>query len=182
MFIAHKLKKDNICEYLLYMWQIEDLLRAFKLDIDAVNQRIISQYPVNEASERKSLYDWYESLIEMMRLENVQKEGHLQLNINIIIELNDFHNLLLKSGKVPSYNAKFYYILPFINQFKLKADNTLSDIEQCFNFQYGYMLLKMKKAEISEQTQQAQTEISKYLILLAQNYQKYKNGELDLEE
>ena len=28
MFVALKLKQTNIAEYLLYMWQIEDLIRA----------------------------------------------------------------------------------------------------------------------------------------------------------
>jgi len=62
VFIARKLKKGNICEYLLYMWQVEDLLRAFNLDIDVINERIIAPYPVSD-DERKSLYGWYESLV-----------------------------------------------------------------------------------------------------------------------
>jgi len=94
VFIAHKLKKENICEYLLYMWQVEDLIRAFGLNIDVLNERIISSYPVSD-DERKSLYDWYESLIEMIRIENVQTDGHLQLNKNIIIELDELHGMLL---------------------------------------------------------------------------------------
>ena len=93
MFIAHKLKKENISQYLLYMWQIEDLIRAFQLNIDALNERIIGPYPVKD-DERKSLYGWYESLIEMMRLENVQNAGHLQLNKNIMLELNELHKML----------------------------------------------------------------------------------------
>ncbi|MCE5331076.1 MAG: DUF4924 family protein [Bacteroidales bacterium] len=181
MFIARKLKKENICEYLLYMWQIEDLIRAFDLNIDTINERIISTFPVKDEVERKSLYEWYESLIEMMRLENVQEQGHLQLNKNIIIELNDFHALILKSEQVPAYNAKFFHILPFINQLRQKGEEGLSDIELCFNFMYGIMVLRMKKAEISPETQQAKTEVSKFMILLAKNYQQYKNGELDLE-
>jgi len=64
MLIARKLKKENICEYLLYMWQIEDLIRAFDLNIDTINERIISTFPVKDEGERKSLYEWYESLIE----------------------------------------------------------------------------------------------------------------------
>ncbi|MDO9154324.1 MAG: DUF4924 family protein [Paludibacter sp.] len=182
MFIASKLKKENICEYLLYMWQIEDLIRAFNLDIDVVNQRIVAPYPVENETERKELYEWYESLIEMMRLENVTSKGHLQLNKNIIIDLDDFHNLILKSGKVPAYNHVFFRVLPLINQFRQKGEAELSDIEQCFNFQYGYMLLRMKKTEITPQTQQTQTEISKFMTLLAKNYQLHETGELDLED
>lgn len=182
MFIASKLKKENICEYLLYMWQVEDLIRAFNLNIDALNERIIATFPVKEDSERKSLYDWYESLIEMMRLENVQKSGHLQLNKNIVIELDEFHRLLLKSGQEAGYNAKFYHILPFITQLRNQSKIDLNDIELCFNFQYGIMMLRMKKAEITPETLQAQTEISKFMVLLAKNYLLYESGELDLEE
>lgn len=181
MFIAHKLKKENICEYLLYMWQVEDLIRAFNLNIEIVNERVVSSYPVSE-DERKSLYDWYESLIEMMRLENVQAEGHLQLNKNIILELDEFHSLFIRSGKDAGYNAKFYHVLPFITQLRKQSDAALSDIELCFNFQYGIMMLRMKKAAITPETLQVQTEISKFMVLLARNYQLYKSGELDLDE
>ena len=34
MFIAQKLKQTNIAEYLIYMWQIEDIIRAAGCDID----------------------------------------------------------------------------------------------------------------------------------------------------
>lgn len=182
MIIAKKLKKENICEYLLYMWQVEDLIRAFQFNIDTLNERIISPYPVKDDSERKALYDWYESLIEMMRLENVQTEGHLQLNKNIIFEMNELHGLLLKSGQDAGYNAKFYHVLPFISQLRKQKNAILSDIELCFNFQYGIMMLRMKKAEITPETLQAQTEISKFMVLLAKNYQLFKSGELDFEE
>jgi len=181
MFIASKLKKENICEYLLYMWQVEDMLRAFELSIETLNEKVISVYPVENELERKTLYEWYESLIEMMRLENVQEKGHLQLNKNVIIDLVDFHELILKSGQVPGYNAKFYHVLPFINQLRTKSEIGLTDIELCFNFMYGIMLLRMKRAEIKPETTQTLTQISQFLVLLAKNYQAFKNGELDLE-
>lgn len=181
MFIAQKLKKENICEYLLYMWQVENLIRAFKLDLEAINTNIIAPYPVEDA-EKKTLYEWYESLIEMMRLENVQTEGHLQLNKNIIIELDELHGLLLKSGQDAGYNAKFYHVVPFINQLRNNGNVGLSDVEVCFNFQYGIMVLRMKKAEITPETLQEQTEISKFMVLLVKNYQLYKSGELNFED
>lgn len=181
MFIASRLKKENICEYLLYMWQVEDIIRAFSLDIDKVNEAIIKTYPVTIEADRKTLHDWYESLIEMMRIEDVQERGHLQLNKNIIIELVDLHDLLMKSGKVPSYNAKFFYILPYVNQLRMKSEVGLSDIELCFNFMYGVMVLRMKKIDLKPETQQTLAEVSKFMVLLAKNYQAYKNGELDLE-
>jgi hypothetical protein len=182
MFIARKLKKENICEYLLYMWQVEDLIRAFGLNIDLINERIVASYPVANEDERKELYDWYESLIDMMRREDIQQNGHLQINKNTITELEEFHLKLFQSGKAPAYNAKFVYILPLINQLRMKGEAGQSDVELCFSFQYGFMLLRLKKAEISPETQLTQSEIGKFMVLLARNFKAYKNGELDLDD
>ncbi|MBP6255797.1 MAG: DUF4924 family protein, partial [Bacteroides sp.] len=40
MKIAQQLKEKNIAEYLIYMWQVEDLLRANGCDIDRIRQNI----------------------------------------------------------------------------------------------------------------------------------------------
>ena len=34
MIIARRKRKENIAEYLLYMWQVEDLIRANNFDMD----------------------------------------------------------------------------------------------------------------------------------------------------
>ena len=44
MKIAQQLKEKNIAEYLIYMWQVEDLIRANGCDLDRVEQNIIA-YP-----------------------------------------------------------------------------------------------------------------------------------------
>lgn len=38
MLIAQKLRKENIAEYLLYMWQVEDIIRANKLEIESIEK------------------------------------------------------------------------------------------------------------------------------------------------
>ncbi len=43
MIIAQQKRKENIAEYLLYLWQVEDLLRACKLDIDTVDRMITAR-------------------------------------------------------------------------------------------------------------------------------------------
>ena len=96
--------------------------------------------------------------------------------------MDELHGLLLKSGQDAGYNAKFYHVVPFINQLRTHSNAVLSDVEVCFNFQYGIMMLRMKKAEITPETLHAQTEISKYMVLLAKNFQLYKSGELDFDE
>ena len=36
MIVARQKRKENIAEYLLYMWQVEDLIRANRFDMDAI--------------------------------------------------------------------------------------------------------------------------------------------------
>ena len=182
MFIAKQLKKQNIIEYLLYMWQIEDLIRAYGLDIDRINQHVIEPYQISE-DEKKQLHEWYESLLDMMRSENVQQSGHIQLNKNVIIQLNDFHAEFMKSGHDASYNAKFYQILPSLAQLRQKQTAAdISDIELCFNFLYGILTLRLNKKEISQDTLEAQAEVSRFLAQLNKYYQQYVSGELTFED
>lgn len=181
MLIASQLKKTNICEYLLYMWQVEDLIRALQFDMDKIGSTIVARYQFKDDAERKAVVEWYESLIEMMRMEQVLEKGHLQLNKNVIAELDELHALLLKSGQLPAYNAKYIHVLPLINQFRRKAESGLSDVELCFNFQYGILMLRLQKTAITPETEKTREEISKFMVLLAKNYHAWKNGELDLE-
>ena len=113
MIIAQQKRNENIAEYLLYMWQIEDILRAYHLDINLIELNLISKYEIDD-EKRLEVRDWYESLIKMMELENVKESGHLQINKNVIIRLADLHQELLKSPKFPEYGAEFYKTLPYI--------------------------------------------------------------------
>ncbi|MDE7443704.1 MAG: DUF4924 family protein, partial [Muribaculaceae bacterium] len=113
MIIASQKRKENIAEYLLYMWQIEDMIRANDLDLDRITQNVINRYQLDE-QQRKAMTEWYESLIDMMRRENVVKNGHLQMNKNVITSLAELHQRLLKDPKFPEYAAEFYKTLPFI--------------------------------------------------------------------
>ena len=81
MFISRQLKQQNIAEYLIYMWQVEDLIRAYKCDLETIRQQLVARYPAEQQAE---LAQWYEDLIEMMRREEVMQQGHLQINRNVI--------------------------------------------------------------------------------------------------
>ena len=180
MIIASQKKKENIAEYLLYMWQIEDLIRVYKLDIDAIQKYIIDPYDISD-EKKKEMRDWYESLIEMMRSEGVEKKGHLQLNKNVIIDLTDLHLALLKSPLEPFYGASFFKTLPYIVELRGKSGNEqVGEIETCFNALYGVLLLKLQKKELSENTQVAIKQITTFLALLSEKYKQEKAGDLEL--
>ena len=179
MITASAKKKENIAEYLLYMWQIEDLIRANGLDIDKIQASIIDKYQGLSDPQRKEMREWYESLIDMMRREDVVKSGHLQLNKNVIIALDDLHRRLLADPKFAAYSAQFYHTLPIIVELRAKAgDNKAGEIETCFNALYGILLLRLQGKEISEETRQAAAQISKFLALLSHYYKQDFNNEL----
>ena len=48
MFVSRQLKEKNIAEYLIYMWQIEDLIRANGCDMEKIKSTIIAPYPLTD--------------------------------------------------------------------------------------------------------------------------------------
>lgn len=178
MFISKQLKQQNIAEYLIYMWQVEDLIRAYRCDMTRIRKDLVSRYP---KEQQKELEQWYDDLIEMMRREEVIQHGHLQINRNVITWLTDLHLQLLASSKFPYYNAAYYKALPFIVELRAKGANKEEpELETCFEALYGILLLKLQKKEISEETKKAQEAITTMLSMLSTYYIEDKKGELEL--
>jgi hypothetical protein len=177
--IADKLKEKNIAEYLIYMWQIEDLIRANSCDIDKMTDNVISSFNLNE-TEKESLIEWYDNLINMMRAEGVNEKGHLQINKNVILELEELHGNLLATTQFPFYHAAYYKALPFIVELRKKnSQKQESEIETCFEAMYGILLLRLQKKEITEETQKAIDAISNFLSMLANYYDKDSKNEIE---
>lgn len=183
MITASQKKKENIAEYLLYMWQIEDLIRANDLDIDRIQKNIIDQYTDISEEQRKQIREWYESLIDMMRREGVAEKGHLQLNKNVIIDMEDLHRRLMKDPKFSAYANQFYATLPYIVELRAKSgDDKPGEIESCFNALYGILMLRLQGKEVTPETLAAIQQISKFLALLAVYYKKDYNNELEIND
>ena len=167
MFVASQKRKENIAEYLLYMWQIEDLIRANDLDIDKIAQNIVAKFSLTE-EQQKQMIEWYESLIDMMRREDVIKSGHLQLNKNIILQLAQLHDVILKDPQFTEYSAEYYKTLPFIVELRAKAgENKQGELETCFTALYGMLLLRLQGKEITKDTLTALTQITRFIALLS---------------
>ena len=153
------LKKNNIAEYILYLWQIEDFLRAFP------------QY----AESNQELHD----LNQMMHQENIMESGHLQLAKNALDELEDLHNDLL--DQEATYRAAVIQLAPSLNILKSKTNRpTMSDIEACLVLLYQIMLLKLQKKPISTETEQVQKQVTKLLQYLSKTYKEQWEQKRDL--
>lgn len=179
MITASEKKRENIAEYLLYMWQIEDLIRANGLDMDRIRENIIDHYSSLTDQQRKEMTEWYESLIDMMRREGVAEKGHLQLNKNVLIQLEDLHRRLMADPEFATYSNEYYKTLPYIVELRAKAGDLKADeLETCFNALYGILMLRLQGKEISKDTLAATAQISRFLAILSHYYKLDFNNEL----
>ncbi|MDE6928013.1 MAG: DUF4924 family protein [Muribaculaceae bacterium] len=182
MYIASQKRKENIAEYLLYMWQIEDMIRANGLDIDRIKANIIDKTSLTDG-QKTQLAEWYESLIDMMRREGVEHSGHLQLNKNVVIQLVQLHDALLKDPRFGEYTKEFYNTLPYIVELRAKAgEQKAGEIETCFNALYGMLMLRLQGKEIGKDTLEAIKQISRFIALLAHYFRLDDNDELFKDE
>ena len=120
MFVAQELRKQNIAEYLLYMWQIEDTIRAFDCSLRRIRDEYVSRFDYTEEQKEEEI-DWFGNLIRMMNQEGCREKGHLQINKVTLQMLIELHDQLLQSPKFPFYNTAYYKVLPFIVELRNRA-------------------------------------------------------------
>jgi len=142
-------KKDNIAEYILYIWQIEDYLRAFPQQAEATQE--------------------LHELNEMMHREGILDGGHLALANNALDELIELHSQLLNEDA--RYRAAIIRLQPSLDLLKAKTDKpTMSDIEACLLLLYQIMLLRLQKKEITQETAAVQKQATQLLQFLSKTY------------
>ncbi len=181
MFIQEDLRNKNIAEYLLYMWQVEDVVRAAGLDSDRLYETVIKGSGRSE-SDMLKWKQWYDDLISMMYAEGKTGSGHLQVNENVLMLLDELHARLLESHKQQEYKDLYYRALPFIVEFRAKNHEQQNDeLRDCFNLLYGVWMLKLQNKPVSGATAQAVKAISAFIGKLATLYNEDKAGQLDLD-
>ena len=182
MFIAQELRRKSIAEYLLYMWQIEDTIRAMGCSLPLIRKAYINQFTSYTEEQRAEELDWFGNLVRMMNEEGKREQGHLNINAIVVRDMADLHHRLLQSNKFPSYNAEYYKVLPFIVELRNKGEKDINEIETCLDALYGVMLLRLQKKDINPETQHAMKEISTFIGMLSDYYLKDETEGLDFGE
>lgn len=181
MYISQELRKSNIAEYLLYMWQIEDTIRAFDCSLSRIRHEYIDRFDYTD-EQKEDVADWFGHLIRMMNEEGCREKGHLQINRVTLQQLVDLHAQLLDSSKFPFYQSEYYKVLPYIVELRNKgAHREENEIETCLNSLYGVMMLRLQKKEISPDTQHAVKEITTLIGMLSDYYKKDREEGLEFE-
>lgn len=180
MFIAREKEKTNIAEYVLYMWQVEDIIRSNNFDLTQISDLIISKYQVSKEVQYEIKF-WYQNLIEQMMKEGIADKGHLSFTLKHVEELNNLHNSLLTTVQDKAYQEQYLKTKDNLNSFILKTGGEANnEIQACFIALYGFLLLNLKQTKVSNTTKEAMDTFSKLLALLVDRYNKLKKGELKL--
>lgn len=151
-----KNKKENIAEYILYLWQLEDYLRAFP--------------EMAEGNEELS------DILRMMHADDVMDGGHIQLAQIALKELEELSDDIL--SQEATYRAAMIRVTPSLNLLKARTDRpAMSNVEACLVLLYQIMMLRLQHREISAETQEVQQQATGILQYLSKTY--FKQGELE---
>jgi hypothetical protein len=178
MLIALAKKEENIVEYILYMFQLHDLIRGLNFDQDAVLYNLVKPMAKSEEQEAEIL-KWYADLMKEMKADGVAEKGFTHEVSSKVGELSLLHGMLMQQLNDERYAKIFETALPFIQEFRTKTDDDkVSDILICFNAMYAKLILKLKKTNITNESEEAFQSFSTVLAYLAMKYKEMYQGKL----
>lgn len=181
MYIANKKLKENVAEYLLYMWQVEDIIRGFNFDIEAIEYNFIRQHFQTD-KEIEEVRAWYKTLIRKMISDKVEAKGHISDLSEIMTELFYLHNTLLNITKDSTYLSLREEADLFIDEFRDKSTyKNVNEVELLLNALYAKFLLRLKNQTISKDTEKAFEAFRKMIAYLTKKYHQMKSGELNFQ-
>lgn len=172
--VAENKKKLNIGEYILYMYQMEDLIRSYNFNLDEIRQYVVSHYPVSK-EEKNEILLWFDELIGQMKNESIQDKGHLssvQAEADALAELH--WELLKKDGEYFGiYNNAKPHVLDFISS--AHGQDLGHEIQICLNGVYGLLLCRLTGKKIPEDLQQSAEAFGSVLSYLNVIYKERGN-------
>ena len=180
MDIAKAKRRENIAEYILYLWQLEDLLRALQFSPEAIFSTLIAPRKDIGEEQKHVFLLWYMDIANLLREEGKEEKGHLEHTLHLIGDLNDLHLQLMKLPIGEHYRQTFARLEPELPRLRAVLGREMSDIELCFRALYAAMLYRIKgeggKSAVSDTIEY----VSPVIAELADMYGKVERGEADL--
>lgn len=179
MLIAEQKKQENIAEYILLMYQIEDLVRSAEFDLDRIMESFVKpQLPDDSFLEANR--KWYADLIRQMTAQRLQKVGHVLEIKEILVELSYLHNTMLNASTDGKYKGIVDRAIPFIDEFKERSNlKEMNHIEIALHAMYMKLLLRLQKKEITSETEEAFDAMRMMLAFLSRSYKQMKSGDMN---
>ena len=185
MHTAQKLRKENIAEYILYLWQLEDLLRALSFRPKTIFEQLVApRTDLDELSQQEMLM-WYMDIVNLLREEGKAESGHLEHTMHLIGDMNNLHLQLLQFPIGKHYKSIYSGVeseLPSLKERLGRSD--MSDVELFFRALYAVVLLRLKNRNQQDDTfiQDVTTLILPVVSELTSMYHKVELGKVDLFE
>ena len=181
MDIAQAKRKQNIAEYILYLWQLEDLLRAMQFSPEAIYSQLVAPRQIDEGVKHEYLI-WYMDIVNMLRKEGKEESGHLEHTLHLIGDMHNLHLQLMQHPIGEHYRKTFGALAPQLPMLRgLIKKEDICDTELCFRALYAVMLYRIKgdekRAEAIKDTMEL---VSPVIAELAAMYGKVERGEIDL--
>ncbi len=171
--VAENKKSNNIAEYIIYMYQMEDLIRSYQGNPDEIKTFVVEKYPVS-TENKAAIADWYLALLAQMKDQGILEKGHLnELNM-LVSELAQIHWNLLKTD--PKYFEAYGKAKPFILDAVMQAEgqDLGNEIQICLNGVYGLLLCRLLGRKVSDEQLKSTDAYGDILSTLNYHY-KVKN-------
>ena len=178
MDIAQAKRKENIAEYILYLWQLEDLLRALQFSPEAIYSQFVAPRNLTEESQNILLM-WYMDIVALLREEEKESSGHLNHTLHLIADMHNLHLQLMDLPVGAHYRQTFARLEPYLPTLRTALGKNISDTELCFCALYATMLYRIKGGENSAIADTIEY-ISPVIGELTALYHKVERGEIDL--
>ena len=181
MLTARAKRKENIAEYILYIWQLEDLFRALQFSPEAIYAQLVKPLQIGE-DEKQDVFFWYMDLVHLLRTQGKAQHGHIDHTLHLIRDLDDLHRDLLRLPAGEEYRKVFAPLAAELPVLKARLEKRdMSDIEFCMRALYAVMLYRIKGDETHKAYENdVMTLISPVIAQLARIHREIEKGEFDL--
>lgn len=181
MDIAKQKRRENIAEYILYLWQIEDLLRALQFSPEAIHSTLVAPRRELQEADKPVFLMWYLDIANLLRQEGKEEKGHLEHTLHLIQELHDLHLQLMNLPAGEHYRRTYARLEPELPRLRAVMGNPgMSDTELCFRALYAAMLYRIKGEGDKSAVADTIEFISPVIAELADMHRKVETGAVDL--
>ena len=182
MLIALQKRKENIAEYILYIWQIEDLLRALQFSPEAIYATLVAKIEGADEQQKENIFNWYMQIVELLRKEGKESQGHIEHSLHLIADLHNLHLQLMKLPVGEHYRSTYTALAAELPRLRTIIDkDDISDTELCFRALYAALLYRIKGGG-AKAIADTLAVVSPAIGELAAMYGKVERGEINLFE
>ena len=182
MLIALQKRRENIAEYILYLWQIEDLLRALQFSPEAIYSTLVARVEGADEQQKENIFNWYMQIVELLRKEGKETKGHIDHTLHLVADLHNLHLQLMKLPVGEHYRMTHARLAAELPRLRTILDNEdISDTELCFRALFAAMLYRIKGGG-ERAIEDTLAVISPAIAELSAMHGKVERGEINLFE